>query len=182
MQPTPPSLLQQLRAADEVSWSRFVSLYTPLLRSWVRREGLQDADAEDLVQDVLLKVSEHLGTFDRQREGSFRRWLKTLCRNRYLELVRRKRIVPSGELDDAIAPAVEQFWEVEYRQKLIHSALHLMRTHFQESTWKACWEQVINDRDPAELAVELGISVESAYSARSRVLKRLRAELDGLLD
>jgi RNA polymerase sigma-70 factor (ECF subfamily) len=72
--------------------------------------------------------------------------------------------------------------ETEYRHWLVGRALELMRAEFQPTTWKACWECVVNSRPAADVAAELGISVGAVYMAKSRVLSRLRQELTGLLD
>lgn len=72
--------------------------------------------------------------------------------------------------------------EAEYRCHLVHRALELMQAEFQTVTWKACWECVVRDRTAAEVAAELGITVNAVYLAKSRVLRRLREELQGLLD
>jgi RNA polymerase sigma-70 factor (ECF subfamily) len=72
--------------------------------------------------------------------------------------------------------------EAEFQQHLAIRALELMKAEFQPTTWKACWEHVVCDRDPAEVAKELGITVNAVYLAKSRVLRRLRQELAGMLD
>jgi RNA polymerase sigma-70 factor (ECF subfamily) len=72
--------------------------------------------------------------------------------------------------------------EAEHREYLVRRALELMRREFQPSTWKACWEQVVNGRPAALVAAELGMSVNAAYLARSRVLRRVRQYLEELLD
>ena len=82
-------------------------------------------------------------------------------------------------------PAAEEapfFEEEEYRQVLVHRALALMQAEFQPATWRACWEFVVRDRPAAEVAGELGLSVNAVYLAKSRVLRRLREQFDGLLD
>jgi RNA polymerase sigma-70 factor (ECF subfamily) len=72
--------------------------------------------------------------------------------------------------------------EVEYRQQLVGRALKLMQTEFQPATWKACWECVVMDRPAADVARELGITLNAVYLAKSRVLRRLHQELDGLIE
>ena len=76
----------------------------------------------------------------------------------------------------------ETFWEIEYRQHLVGRALELMQSEFEPATWRACWEVVVAERSASAVAAELGISVDSVYAAKSRVLRRLRKELEGLLD
>ena len=81
---------------------------------------------------------------------------------------------------DPVAP--DTFMEKEYRDYLIGRALQVMRTDFQPTTWRACWEHVAQGRPVAEVAAELGISVRAVYLAKARVLRRLRKELEGLWD
>ena len=83
--------------------------------------------------------------------------------------------------DQAGLAETETFWEIEYRQQLVGRALELMQSEFQPTTWRACLE-VVSGRPAAEVAAELGITVDAVYAAKSRVLRRLRKELEGLLD
>jgi RNA polymerase sigma-70 factor (ECF subfamily) len=79
-------------------------------------------------------------------------------------------------------PSEEPFDEGEYRQQLVRQALQIMQAEFEPTTWKACWEATVSGRSAAEIAQELGVSVNVVYSAKNRVLSRLRQELAGLLD
>lgn len=87
-----------------------------------------------------------------------------------------------GAVEVDMPDDAELFAEQEYRQRLVSRALDLMQTEFGDSTWRACWETVVNDRPAADVAAELRITVNAVYVAKSRVLRRLRSELDGLLD
>lgn len=188
MHTTSLSLLANLRRPDDqAAWNRFVELYTPLLFYWCRRAGLQDSDAADLVQDVLQLLVKKLPEFEHDRTHSFRSWLRTVTLNKWREQWRKRQAQPAGSgtegaFEPAAPDAAEQFWETEYQQLLANRALEIMRAEFEPKTWRACWETVVNDRSAAEVAMELGISVNAVYLARSRVLKRLREELDGLCD
>jgi RNA polymerase sigma-70 factor (ECF subfamily) len=71
---------------------------------------------------------------------------------------------------------------VEYRQQLLQRALAIMKRDFQPATWKAFWEQAIEERPAAEVAAQLGLTVGAAYAAKFRVLDRLRQEMAGMLD
>jgi RNA polymerase sigma-70 factor (ECF subfamily) len=73
-------------------------------------------------------------------------------------------------------------WEREHQMFLAATALKVMRSEFQEATWRACWEFVVNGRPAAQIAAELGISENGVYVAKCRVMRRLRKELAGLLD
>jgi RNA polymerase sigma-70 factor, ECF subfamily len=184
---TSSSLLQRLaQPAETGSWDRFVELYTPLLYSWTARMGLSDHDAADLVQDVFAILVEKLPTFRYDAEKSFRAWLKTVLLNRWRERLRRGKAAKEARGDSAFeeisaaadAPELE---EEEYRRQLTQRALAIMKADFEPTTWKACWEFVVRDRPAAEVAAELGITVNAVYLAKLRILRRLREELCGLL-
>jgi RNA polymerase sigma-70 factor (ECF subfamily) len=190
MERTPASLLQQVRnPADQAAWRRFVELYTPLLYSWTRRLGMQSPDAADLVQDVFVVLLRQLPTFSYDRRRSFRAWLRTILLNRWRDRRRHRAVLVHDSSEAAMASLASpdslgapEMEEEEYRRHLVSRALEVMRTQFQPTTWKACWESVAAGRPADEVAGELGISVNSVYVARSRVLRRLRQDLEGLLE
>jgi RNA polymerase sigma-70 factor (ECF subfamily) len=188
MTTTSISLLERLRRPNEqAAWERFVELYTPLLYYWARRIGLQSCDAADLVQDVFAVLVQKLPEFTPDRHKSFRGWLRTVTINKWRERRRRRTAAPldatDPALDDLATPDdVEAFTDAEYRQHLAWRALQLMQREFPETTWKACWETVVAGRTAAEVAAALGVSVAMVYTAKSRVLRRLRQELNGLLE
>jgi RNA polymerase sigma-70 factor (ECF subfamily) len=184
---TPASLLQRLRQpAEKDAWTRFVRLYTPLLYYWARRLGLHAADAADLVQEVLLVLVETLPAFSYDQNRSFRNWLRTIVHNKWRQKKRRRELVtvgPEAARAEAAGPdPAEALADAEYRQHLARQALELMQSEFHPATWKACWETVVAGRPAAEVGAELGLSEGAVYVAKSRVLRRLRQELDGMLD
>jgi RNA polymerase sigma-70 factor (ECF subfamily) len=187
MPATSASLLERLRRpGQDAAWARFVDLYTPLLYHWARRTGLAQAQAADLVQDVLLVLVRKLPEFSYDRTRSFRSWLRTVTLNKWRENLRREqpgRAADGVDLSARAGPnSLREFEDAEYHAYLARRALGLMQAEFRPTTWKACWEQVVCGRPAAEVAAELGISEGAAYVAKSRVLRRLREELDGLLD
>jgi RNA polymerase sigma-70 factor, ECF subfamily len=185
MNTTSVSLLQRLRRPDEAgAWERFVQLYTPLIYQWACRAGLQESDAADLVQDVFVLLLRKLPEFDYDQHGSFRAWLHAVTLNLWRTRLRRHKLPtdPGVSPDGVAAPdGVAEFDEAEYRDHLVRRALELLRTDFEEATWRAFWECVFNDRPTAEVAAELGMSAGAVRTAKCRVLARLRQELDGLL-
>jgi RNA polymerase sigma-70 factor (ECF subfamily) len=187
MHTTPVSLLDRLRQpAGQEAWGRFVELYTPLLFYWARRLGLQEADAADLVQDVLLQLYRKLPDFTYDRQGSFRGWLRTLVLNKWREKQRRPPLPlqATAALED-VAAARDDFQaldEAEYRQHLAGRALRLMQADFPPAAWKSCWETVVAGRRAADVAAELGTTAAAVRVAKARVLHRLRLLLQGLLD
>jgi RNA polymerase sigma-70 factor (ECF subfamily) len=187
MDKTPFTLLERLRKPDDAeAWARFVALAAPFLFDAARRWGLQDADAADVVQDVFAVLAQKLPAFRYDPAHSFRSWLRTVLLNKCRD--RRRRLTsgvvrpPGPRLPEIAAPdPVDVFADDEYYRALAVRALHLMQAEFADTTWRACWEQVVNDRSAVDVARELKITVNMAYLARSRVLARLRKELAGLL-
>jgi RNA polymerase sigma-70 factor, ECF subfamily len=184
MNTTSVSLLQRLRQpVAQDAWGRFAQLYTPLLYSWARRLGLSEPDAADLVQDVFTTLVQKLPEFRYEADKSFRCWLRTILLNKWRDLVRRQAPAATrAGLDTLVAPEQEAFGEAEYRRSLVSLALNIMQIEFSPKTWRACWEHVVADRPAKEVAAELGISIGSVYVAKSRVMCRLREELQGLFE
>jgi RNA polymerase sigma-70 factor (ECF subfamily) len=124
--------------------------------------------------------------FDYDRNGSFRRWLRTLMVNQWRDVCRRRtRQVGDGEaiLAQTVVPDdLEEFWETDFLRQLAQRALRLLQTDFQEKTWKAFWEQAIVGRPAEEVAAQFGLTPGAVHAARFRVLARLRRELAGMLD
>lgn len=185
MDTTSASLLDRVRQPDAHSaWERFVLLYTPLLVRWACRFGLRGQDAADLVQDVFAFLVQKLPEFRYDPHQSFRAWLYAVTANKWRE-VRRRRLpalldAQDGPLADLAAP--DESDEFEYRRYLVQRALQLIESDFQPTTWKAWQQFAVNGRPADQVAAELGISAQAVYLAKSRVLRRLRQELQGLVD
>ena len=180
---TSASLLVRLRdARDEAAWSEFVHLYAPLVYGYARKQGLQDADAADICQEVLGAVANGVGRLDYDpARGAFRNWLFTIVRRRIADwrLAREQHPVGSGDssthqLLDAIAAAGEtEAWEQEWEQRLFLWACAQVRTEVSEATWQAFWRTAVDGERGKRVAVDLGLSVAAVYHARSRVRARL---------
>jgi RNA polymerase sigma-70 factor (ECF subfamily) len=186
MHSTPASLLVRLREPGaEQAWARFTDLYAPLLYDWARRWGLQSDDAADLVQDVFVILVRKLPEFVYEPGKSFRGWLWTVVRNAWRARRRKAAPMPAGSADleqVAAADGIADLDEAEYRRGLIERALRVVRADFQPATWEAFQEHVIQGHPAAEVAARLGLSINAVHLARSRVLRRIRAELAELLD
>ncbi len=183
---TRPSLLVRVRdAADREAWLQFVEIYAPLVYQFARQRGLQDADAADLTQDVLQAVSGAMArlVYD-PRRGTFRGWLFTVARNKlHTFLARQKRHAATQELsEEHPAPDADEaaLWEREYEQRLFDWAAAQVRPGFQESTWRAFWQTAVEGRSPTDVAGQLGLSVGAVYIAKSRVLARLKEQIQRL--
>jgi RNA polymerase sigma-70 factor (ECF subfamily) len=187
------SLLERLsdRPTDP-DWQRLFNLYQPLLRSWALRAGATDADADDLVQETLSVVIREVAVFDRGRAGAFRSWLRAILANRLRDFfrARRSRPVATGEsdfldrLDELESPDSElsRLWDREHDQHVAARAMKLVQCDFAPATWQAFRRQVLDGVAPADVAAEMGLSQNAVLLAKSRVLKRLRAEVAGFVE
>jgi RNA polymerase sigma-70 factor (ECF subfamily) len=184
MHATPASLLDRLRSpADAEAWVRFVRLYTPFLFHWARKRGLPADDTADLVQEVFAQLLKALPTFTYDPKRSFRAWLAVVVGNKWRELNRKRRpqTVPAADLAERPSPP-DEFDDREYRTHIASRALRLIQDEFATPTWQAFWAVVVDERPAKEVAAKLGLSPNAIYLARARVLRRLRAELAGLMD
>jgi RNA polymerase sigma-70 factor, ECF subfamily len=184
MDSTSVSMIQGLqRSSSDPAWDRLLRQYGPLLTFWAKRLGLKDQDAEDLVQEVLIVLVQKLADFQYQPERSFRGWMRTILINKWRDR-RDRRAASSLEADVPFnEPGAPEALEADdHRQYVAERALRLMKSAFEPTTWKACWETIVGGQSPGQVASELGISVNAVYLAKSRVLDRLRYELKGLVD
>jgi RNA polymerase sigma-70 factor (ECF subfamily) len=185
MNTTSLSLLERLRSpSDDAAWRQFVDLYTPLLCQWARRAGLQESDVADLVQDVFTTLVRVLPEFQYDSHKSFRGWLKTVLMNRWRnQRASRRATVVHGPLEEIPAPEFpEPLSEAEYRALVVAQAMRIMEGSFEPVTWQTARACLMDGQPAAQVAAEWGISINSVYLARSRVLKKLRQELAGFLD
>lgn len=188
---TSHSLLQLAKERDAAAWERLASIYSPLVYQWCRRAGVQNHDVADISQEVFQAVAGALAEFRKDKPGySFRGWLWTITRNKIRDFVRQQRRQPSAvggpdanqqwkQLADD-QPESDEFASDFPNAKLAKQALALMQTDFSEPTWKAFWRTAIDGQRAADVADELGLPLAAVYMAKSRVLRRLREELDGL--
>lgn len=188
---TRASLLVQIRdGANYRAWQEFVNLYGPVIYAYVRRRGLQDADAADLMQDVLRSISSAIGRLDYDRnQGTFRGWLFTITRNKLINFVAARRIRPRASGDSTTNQLLasqpddsdsQDVWELEYQRRLARLAMDRIKGEFQETTWQAFQLTAVEGVAAAEAARQVGISPGAVYVAKSRVLARLKEEVDGL--
>jgi RNA polymerase sigma-70 factor (ECF subfamily) len=191
---TPASLLHRLRTApDKEAWERFVEIYGPLLHRWLCNYGVQHHDACDIGQDILITVVGEMPNFhyDRQR-GSFRGWLRTIMINRLRAFWRARQTQSAdwaaGNLEHQLAELADpgsdlvRRWDDEHDSHVLAQVLALLKGEFETVTWQAFWRTVVKGEKPAVVAATLGITRNAVYLSRSRVLRRLRQEAEGLLD
>jgi RNA polymerase sigma-70 factor (ECF subfamily) len=183
---TRPSLIARIRdLQDEEAWRQFVALYTPLVYRFAQSRGLQDADAADLAQDVLRAVAAAADRmeYDPQR-GSFRGWLYGVARHKLADFrAKQQRGLPADTaaqtllLEHAAPVGEESSWDQEYEQRLFEWAAEQVRGGFKDQTWQAFWQTAVQGREARETALDLGMSLGAVYIAKSRVLARLRKQI-----
>src|SRR5689334_2401974 len=159
------SLLVQIRdGKNQLAWREFVDLYGPVVYGFARKRGLQDADAADLMQDVMRSVSTAIGRLDYDRhQGTFRGWLFTITRNKVFNFLSARRIRPQGSGDsttnrmldshpDPDADEGSDTWEIEYQRRLAALAMERVKGEFQENTWRAFWMTAVEGTPVAEVS------------------------------
>lgn len=186
------SLLERVKAHDPEAWQRLIELYTPLIYGWCRQCGLQAEDAADIGQEVFSAIAGNREGFRRDGPGaSFRGWLWTITRNKVRDHFRRQKgkaraqggteaqqwlaRVPEYEPESTITGAARD-------NRLELRAVELARSGVEERTWQAFWLVTVEGKEPAVVAESLGTTVQAVYGAIYRVRRRMRQELDGLID
>jgi RNA polymerase sigma-70 factor (ECF subfamily) len=188
--PTSASLLVRIRdSRDQEAWRQFVELYAPVVYGFARKRGLQDADAADVMQDVLRSVAgaaERLN-YDPAR-GSFRGWLYTVARNKVFNFLDAgQHRIGRGSGDTGVREKLEEqpepelnlaaSWDEEYERNLASIAMRRVQGEVQEATWQAFWRTAVEGQSAREAGNALGMTPGAVYVARSRVLARIKDEV-----
>jgi RNA polymerase sigma factor (sigma-70 family) len=190
MNETPLSLLDRLRRQpdDQFSWRRLTMLYAPMIRRWLLQHDTSEADAEDLAQEVLMVLARELGSFDHNgRTGAFRLWVRSITANRLRVYWKARRSGPLNGLDDHLVQLEDpdselgRVWDREHDEFIVRRLMELIEPEFAPSTWKSFRLLVLEERPAADVADILGLSVNAVLIAKSRVLRRLRQEGQGLI-
>jgi RNA polymerase sigma-70 factor (ECF subfamily) len=188
------SLLERASSSQDTdAWNRLVAVYAPLMRRWLRSYGVQEADAEDLIQEVLSVVLAELPSFQHnERTGAFRNWLRRILVNRLRGFWRRRNLEPSvpgttsfaerlAELEDDNSNA-SRIWNAEHDRHVLSQLIAEVRPRVLDKTWEAFRRQVLEGERADVVAAQLDMPVNSVYVARSRVLSILRREAAGLVE
>lgn len=186
---TSRSLLLRVKANDQDAWQRLVSLYTPLVAHWCRQWGTRPDDLPDLVQEVFAAVAPGLKSFRQDHPGAtFRGWLRGIVRHKLQDHLRHGPVQAEGgsraliRLEGVAANGEPDLSEGDAEVTgLYRRALEQVRAQFEDRTWEAFWKVAMEDRSPADVSAELGISANSVRQAKSRVLRRLKEELGELI-
>jgi RNA polymerase sigma-70 factor (ECF subfamily) len=186
------TLLVRMKAKDPEAWRRFVHLYGPLVYHWCRRFGLQETEAADVGQDVFRTVSESIGGFRHGGKGdSFRGWLRTVTRTRAIDYHRRQakeaNAVGGSEAQIMLQQVPEALLDPDTsdedeRQILVRRVSDLVLETCKPENRQAFLRVVVAGEQPADVAADLGITVNAVYLAKSHILRRIREEIAQLVD
>jgi RNA polymerase sigma-70 factor (ECF subfamily) len=186
------TLLRRLRQdpADQAAWGEFVDRYGRMIYRWCRRWGLQEADAEDVTQNVLVELSRQMRTFVYDPAGRFRGWLKTVAYRAWLHFAQghsRAEARDDGPILHLVRSpsSCEDFLQQldqESERELMEKAMELVRLRVRPHTWEAFRLMALEGLSGAEVAAQLGMKAGAVFVARSKVQKMIQEEvrrLDG---
>ena len=193
MNTTSLSLLERLKSASPSAddWRRLQEVYLPLVHHQLAAvSGLRD-EADDLAQEVLIVLVRELPTFERQRRGSFRAWLRQITVNWVRTYCEGRRKVPGAGLGEDAERALAQLedpdsdlaheWDRQHDRHVVQKLLAVVRADFDPKTWQAFTRFALDEAPAADVARELEMSEGAVVQAKSRVLKRLREEAGDLM-
>lgn len=175
------------------AWERLVDLYAPLVRHWCRQKGLSSEDTADVFQEAFQAVAKNVTNFRRDRPGdTFRGWIRAITINKINDHFRRSRGLSDAEggtaaqiriaaTQDPVSEADESE-EIEIVRQSIVRTLDTIRDDFGSRTWDAFWKCQIEEVPTDVVAEELAMTSAAVRKAKYRVLRRLREELEGLID
>lgn len=189
---TSASLLRRLRDRQHDAWIRMTRIYGPLVYRWCRRSGVRADEIADVAQDVFQAVAAGIDGFRRQRPGdSFRGWLYGITKNKVNDHFRRLARRPDaaggtdallhmGQVPFELDAAEESATSHDDATVMLHRALDLIRSEFEERNWQAFWRASVEQQSSTDIASDLGMTPNAVRQAKYRVLRRLRRELEEL--
>ena len=185
---TRASLLIRVRdPADQAAWYEFVEIYRPLILRLARQKGMQEADAEDVAQDVLTAVAKAVEQREHDpRRAKFRTWLNRVAQNAILNALTRGK-PDHGSGDSALLAVLNghesptgpdsDLLRLEHRREVFRWAARRVRKEFHQTTWDAFWLTAVEGRTVETVAQQLAKNPGAIYAARSRVIRRIQEKV-----
>ena len=191
---TRSSLIQRLKATiNGESWEEFFHTYWELIYNVARRAGLSEADAQDIVQETVLKVHNSLDRFEYNRKrGTFKGWLRTVTRSRLNDFFKKQQRRPAlnqpleaigaelQNLEDPEGPEIEKIWDEEWSKNLIQSALNRTKKLTSPKQFQIFKCHYIDEWTVRETCRTLGVNAAQVYMAKQRVGKIFREAIETL--
>lgn len=179
---TTSSLVKNLQAGSRERWESFVLLYSPLLRFWIRKEGVSLSAEDDVFQETLRSVFGGIGQFTKDsKAGTFRGWLRTIVKRRAVDHFRAQSvesIVSQSSLEAIPVPEQKNPDDIQSEEQALIDlkarALELVRQSISEKTWQMFWLNLVEGVPTSELAKKFNVSSAAVRMAKARVLSRLR--------
>jgi RNA polymerase sigma-70 factor (ECF subfamily) len=190
-QRTSSTLLGRLSqgVTDQAAWNDFVGRYGPLIFQWCRRWNLQEPDAQDVTQTVLLRLADKMRAFRYDPARSFRAYLKTLTHYAWCDFVEGRQRPGAGRGGSEVRELLETLearddlagrLEAEFDRELLDEAMARVRLRVQPHTWEAFRLTALDGLSGAETAARLGLEVATVFKAKSKVQKMLQDEVSRL--
>jgi RNA polymerase sigma-70 factor (ECF subfamily) len=182
------TLLGRLRRdpANPEAWGEFVDHYGPRIYGWCRKWHLQDADCQDVTQNVLLRLAEKLRDFHYDPTRSFRAWLKTLTLHALSDFIKIRERPGQGSGDNDIARMLQsvearedlvKHLEEEFDRELLEEATARVRLRVAPQTWEAFRLTALEGLSGADAAERIPMQVAQVFVAKRRVQKMLKEEV-----
>ena len=189
---TRQSLLLRLKARSEDAWQEFLSIYERALLEYAMRKGLQEADARDLIQELLAALEKKVVEWEPDpKQGKLRGWIMRVARNMAVDKIAERARTPlalgglnSGAMEN-IATCREQEtqeFSMEYRRRLLHWAAERVRQGVSETTWQAFWLTAMKGRSVDEVKDQLDLTRGNIYAAKFRVTAKIQQLVDSIGD
>ena len=191
---TRASLILRLRESSDVeAWNEFAEIYQPLVYRLARQKGLQDADAQEVTQEVMTRVARAINGWEPDRKlGTFRGWLYRISKNMVIQFLRTQNRMPrtagtpsenqiiEGKPDGGAGPDEE--FDSEFERQTFAWAAKKIESGFSEKTWSAFWRTAVENETVDVVANDLQMSRGAVYIARSRVIARLRETIQRAIE
>jgi RNA polymerase sigma factor (sigma-70 family) len=188
---TSPTLLGRLRLlpADQEAWQKFVARYGPKIYGWCRQWHLQEEDAQDVTQSVLVRLVEKMRAFDYDPARSFRAWLRTLTHHAWSDFLDARKSATAGSGDSGVLGILQSLearedlvarLEEEFDQELLDQAMARVRLLVSPAHWDVFRLTALEGRSGAEVAGQLNMKVGTVFTVRSKVQKLIQQEIGTL--
>jgi len=194
---TRTDLLARLKSAnDQSSWDEFYSMYWRAIYSYAMYHGLDREDSEDIVQEVFIKIIRNFPAFQYdESKGRLRSWVKTIARTTVIDFFRRKNARLSGQLkagqeesDEVLARLTDpnqksypDIWEEQWEKSVFLHAMERVKERTRGAGFKAFYLYAVENKPPADVASALGMSINSVYVHKTRILGMIREEAEKLI-
>jgi RNA polymerase sigma-70 factor (ECF subfamily) len=190
-------MLAGIQHHEDQAWERLFRVWCPVIYDRCRRGGVPAHDAEDVVQNVFLKVAARIDKFERK---TFRGWIEAITRTTIADYFRAKQHRPIGfggsgsyiskipdsdaaplpDLDSGSSDDLREPSQADTDSLILQGLLNVVRNDFDERTFEAFWRTAVNGEPTKQVAQDLKMSVEAVRQAKCRVLRRLREEAHGM--